>query len=604
MTAPAHPPSSGASSPDRGGDGRATQRGPDRGGHDRVTQRGDDGRGRDGVERRDGTDLARRVTYLMLFRLVLISFALGTTVVIAWVGDVDLQTPNTYILLAIIAATYLLTIAYAIALPRVANMTRFATAQIAVDLVIATLLVHVTGGAQSGYTFFFPVAIVGAATVRYQRGAIATAAASAFLFVAVSILGWTGALPSLAGQRLLPSDLSALELARHLGLNLAAFGAIAVLAVNLGGQLARASASLETERAAAADLYTLHEDIVRCLTSGLVTVDTSGTVLTANRAAVDLLELDCDPVGRPLADVAPALAEAVTAADPHAPLRRGEVDIRLPSGRRAVFGVSLSPLVDHQNRPRGRILSFQDLTELRAMEAQVRQAERLATIGTVAASVAHELRNPLASISGSIELLRSDRGSSEDRTKLMEIVTREVDRLDRLIRDLLDYTNPRPRHNVAFALDELVEETLRVFARDPDLGSVPVRLTRTTDEPIAIEADAEKLRQVLWNLLRNAAEAAGATGGRVDLRVGREGDHAVVCVADDGPGMPPEVVAHMFDPFFTTRAGGTGLGLAIVRHIVDEHGGAIDVDSAPGRGTRITVRVPAGPAAAAGPPTV
>ena len=231
------------------------------------------------------TSLRRRITYMMLFRVVLISLVLGATSLLYWLSDEDLTAPNATVIFAIIVATYLLTIVYAVALTRGLNQQRLAYFQLAADLVIASLLIHVTGGAQSAYTFFFPLAVIGGGIVLYREGVLLVALTSALLFVAVSVAGFYQLLPIPDGQRLLPHELEAIQMIRMLGLNLAGIAGVGVLAVNLAGQLERASASLQTERSATANLMSLHEDIVRSLPSGLITVDNDDHVLTINEAA-------------------------------------------------------------------------------------------------------------------------------------------------------------------------------------------------------------------------------------------------------------------------------------------------------------------------------
>jgi len=233
------------------------------------------------------------------------------------------------------------------------------------------------------------------------------------------------------------------------------------------------------------------------------------------------------------------------------------------------------------------------------MEVQMRRGERMAAIGALAAGIAHEIRNPLASMSGSIELLRTSPQVSADDSALMNIVTREIDRLNALITDLLDYANPHPRSMVSFDLALLVRETLEVFGRDPGLGELEVRQeqvqgARDGDEVVMV-GDPSKLRQVLWNLLRNAADAASRGGKHVTVRVSRHDKTAEFRVNDDGPGIPPEHLQRIFDPFFTTKSRGTGLGLATCHGIVTEHNGTIDVKSQPGRGTTFVVRLPVEP---------
>jgi two-component system sensor histidine kinase PilS (NtrC family) len=223
----------------------------------------------------------------------------------------------------------------------------------------------------------------------------------------------------------------------------------------------------------------------------------------------------------------------------------------------------------------------------------MQRAERLATVGQLAAGIAHEIRNPLASISGSIELLRQAPQASDDDRTLMAIVHREVQRLNELIGDLLDYANPRPSQPVEFDLAVLVRETLQVSRADPALAAVEVSVA--ADAALPVHADPSKLRQVVWNLVRNAADAAVTGGGHVRVEVrAAEAGHAAITVEDDGPGIPADRLARIFDPFFTTKPKGTGLGLATCHAVVAEHGGRIDVESEVGKGTKVVVRLPTG----------
>jgi len=541
-------------------------------------------------------DIHRRVVYLMLFRLVLISLVLGMTLVLAVLSDIDLLTPASLALFAIIGGTYLLTIVYAVSLRRGADPIRLADIQVGMDLVITSLLIHFTGGAQSAYTFFFPLSIIGAATVRFRAGAVVVALTSFGLFVAISFLGWWQILPSLAGQRVLPYNLTGVELGRALALNSAAFAGVAVLAYNLGTQVQRTAASLQVERTAAADLIALHDDIVRSLSSGLVTVDERGNILTINAAACDILGIAAPAsVGVPVDKLLPGVSANMRDMAPRASRSREDLTIKRPDGAELMLGLGISPLRNNEDEVIGRILNFQDLTELRVMEAQVRNAERLATIGTLAAGVAHEIRNPLASISGSIELLRQNPDVDDDERTLMSIINREIDRLNRLINDLLDYTNPRPRKLVELDLTTLAAETVHVVQQDRDFDMVTVELV--APDEVKLVADPEKLRQVIWNLVRNASEAVrDGDGTTVSVRVEADDGAARIVVQDDGRGIAAQDVARLFDPFFTTKASGSGLGLATCLSIVHEHGGTITAtshtidDSV--EGTRFDVRLP------------
>ncbi|HRC58688.1 MAG TPA: ATP-binding protein, partial [Kofleriaceae bacterium] len=415
----------------------------------------------------------------------------------------------------------------------------------------------------------------------------------------IAVLSWKG--PSLLpmAAQLRPWEQTANEFARSLGINIGALIGVGALAVLFGDQLQRTAQSLASERRAVADLFTLHRDIVRSLTSGLITTDGAGAVLTVNATAAELLEVDPEAVtGAKIETLLPGISDLL-GSDERSELRR--VDLVLPrQGEPVTLGVSVSPLFDVRDEVIGRVVHFQDLTNLRRMEAHMRRAERLATVGQLAAGIAHEIRNPLASISGSVELLRQALQASEDDRSLMTIVTREIERLNALITDLLDYANPRPMQPSTFDLATLLRETVQIAQQDR--GEVELELH--ADGPLEITGDPSKLRQVIWNLVHNAKDAAREGGRHVTVRAQRSvasPGWLEVAVADDGPGMDPEVQKRIFDPFFTTKRKGTGLGLATCHGIVIDHRGRIDVKSAPGSGTVVLIQLPSSPAQAAAP---
>jgi two-component system, NtrC family, sensor histidine kinase PilS len=537
-----------------------------------------------------GPDMARRIRWLMLLRTLVISIVLGVSYWLSWI-HAGVTTGTSAFLSSVIAATYALTLVWALLLRRGVDPERLIWPQLAGDIAVTTSLVYATGGALSAYTFLFPLSIVGAGAVRFARGAVVVALASVALMTAAALTARYQALPLPMVPYVAPWTQPAHDFARTLALHLASIVAVGALSYVFGDQLRRAAASLASERRVVADLVTLHQDIVRSLTSGLITIDTEGDVLTVNSAAADILGLDpARAVGRDLDDVLPGIRAMLAPLPPRAPLRRADLTIDR-AGSKLALGVSVSPLVDVRDAAVGRVINFQDLTELRRMEDQVQRAERMATVGQLAAGVAHEIRNPLASISGSIELLGQGSQVGDDDRALMAIITREVDRLNNLITELLDYANPRPREVVDFDLAVLVDETVRVFQQDRSFGDLELTL-RPLPERVELSADAAKLRQVTWNLLRNAAEAASAGGRHVEVTLSAGDDGATLEVADDGPGIPAAAVARVFDPFFTTKKRGTGLGLATCHRIVVEHGGSIDLDSEPGRGTRVIVHLP------------
>jgi two-component system sensor histidine kinase PilS (NtrC family) len=531
----------------------------------------------------------RRLTYVMLFRVGVVTLLLVATFVSELAGPADqLGSARTNVLLALIGATYLFSILYSLwlsSIPSGGSLRTLGIAQTAIDLLLTTALLHLTGGNESGFAFMYLITVVSASFV-VERSAVATSLVAVALFGLMMVLRGYGLLPSL--ERVQPIPLK--ELLRTVAVNGVAIVATGFLAGRLAIELKRAGERIETQGTRLANLATLHADVIRCLTSGLVTVDKRGVVITFNAAAAEILALPAErAVGRPIAELMPSLAPLLASVSNDSPLRRSEV----AQGAR-VLGVSISPLVDAAGKSLGRIVSFQDLTELRRMEEEVARSEHLAAVGRLAAGVAHEIRNPLAAISGSIELLGrgGEAPTSDDQKQLMDIVLREVARLDALIRDLLEFARPRPPERQKLDLAANMGELKRVFENDRKLDFGQVELV--AGDAIWVEADPGQLRQVVWNLLRNAAEAA--PGAPITLSVGADRSDgkswAWVAVTDRGPGIPPDQVAHIFEPFFTTKERGTGLGLATVHRIVEAHKGRIDVESPEGGGTRVCVRLP------------
>jgi two-component system sensor histidine kinase PilS (NtrC family) len=526
-------------------------------------------------------DAARtRLTYVMLFRVGLVTLLLASAVV-AEVGAGANEEPSPVVgtLFALIVATYGLTIAFALLLKRVARIERLAWAQIGADVVLTTLLVHLTGAAESAFAFMYILVVVGAAFV-VGRGALVTAAVAVVAYLADGIGFGSGPLRPLI---------------RSLAVNAVAFTATGLLATRLATELLRAGEQIASQGLRLRDLATLHQDVIRGLTSGLVTVARDGRILTLNAAAAEIIGRSAgDAVGRPLVDVMPGLA-ALQATVGDAALKRGEVSQEVVRGDGAresrTLGVSLSPLVDSSGRHVGRIVNFQDLTELRRMEAAMQRAERLAAVGRLAAGIAHEIRNPLAAISGSIELLNASMATdaARENKELMGIVLREVERLNGLITDLLEFARPRALETQRLDVAATMAEMLRVFENDKRLGGAAVEL-RAPEGAVEVDADPGQLRQVVWNLLRNAAEAA--PGQPITVEVRGDERFASLTVRDRGPGIPAEHRARMFEPFFSTKDGGTGLGLATVHRIVEEHKGAVEIESPPGGGAAVTVRLP------------
>jgi two-component system sensor histidine kinase PilS (NtrC family) len=536
-------------------------------------------------------DLRKRLTYLMLFRVGLVTLLLSAVAAAELAApDQETSSPVMTALFTLIAVTYGLTILYALLLVRMRDLHRMAQAQIGIDLLSATLLVHLTGGVESVFVFLFLLVLIGAASVLSMRATVAVTTLAVLFYAGIVV-----------GRRFLPTfgqvstAVSTRELLRSIAVYAVAFAATGLLAARLATQLKRAEVRIASQHTRLRDLATLHADVIRCLTSGLVTLSEEGRVVTFNNAAAEILGLAAETaVGRAVDEVLPALAPLLEKLSAGASLRREEVLHKTRVGIDRILGVTVTPLVDADRHTLGRIVNFTDLTELRRMEDVFTRNERLAAVGRLAAGIAHEIRNPLAAISGSIELLSGSAGADRESTELMGIVLREVTRLNALITELLEFARPRRPDPQRLDVGAALQEMLRVFENDKRLQGARVELSAPS--PVWVDADADQLRQLVWNLLRNAAEAT-PSGEPISVEVALENGAktekwARITVRDRGPGISMENRMRLFEPFFSTKEGGTGLGLATVHRIVEEHKGQIEVDVPQGGGTKFTVRLP------------
>ena len=408
------------------------------------------------------TDLRRRVARLLLLRTLVVSVVLGLSLWLLLRSDSP-QRGAVWLQSSIIALTYLSSIVFGVLLRQGFSPKRVARPMLANDLVLTSVLVSITGAAQSPYTFLYALTIVAAGALSYRRGAVIVTLASLGLMTLVALLAWQRVVDLPQSSPVRPWDQSGPDLVRTLGINFAAMIGVGALSFIFGDQLQKGAETLATTRRAAAELLSLHQDIVRSLSSGLITTSPTGVVLTANHAAAEILRTSPSLlVGRSLETVLPGLGELRRAGDLTVPTADDDL----------ILNVTVSPLRDVKDQVIGRVINFQDLTELRRLEQHARRTERMATVGQLAAGVAHEIRNPMASISGSIELLRANPQASDDDRALMTIVHREIQRLNALIGDLLDYANPRQKQPVDFELASLIEELAQVARGDQNFADV------------------------------------------------------------------------------------------------------------------------------------
>ncbi|WP_242392344.1 two-component system sensor histidine kinase NtrB [Anaeromyxobacter oryzisoli] len=530
--------------------------------------------------RRDG--LHRKLVWLTFFRIVTVTVLLGGTATVTWAADPGLRRAAAP-LYALVGLTYLASLGFALLLRTGRGDGFVAVGQILTDAGVAAAVVALTGRADSVFVFMFSIAIVNASILLFRRGALLGLALSAAGYLVVALEPATAPRAGI--------------LVAHLG----AFAATAALAGYLAEQLRRTGARLEEREGDLAAITALHEAVVHSVSSGIVTLDIGGRITFLNRAAEEITGLRLrDVAGLPVASILPPFAAADGREQPRASIGPAREETRFTNARGDVLRVGFTafPLAGGGGERLGSAVIFQDLTRLREMEDAVRRNERLADVGRLAAGLAHEIRNPLASMSGCVELLRSGDALRPDERRLMDIVLREASRLEALVERFLAYSRPPEPRRVPTDLAAVLREVCEVFARDP--GAANVRVERALAHAPAA-CDPDQLRQVAWNLLLNAAQALGAAGrsGVVRVASGLAGERAWFSVEDDGPGVAPGDREKLFTPFFTTKPNGTGLGLATVHRIVEAHGGRIAVESEPGRGARFVVEVPLAPPPAA-----
>ena len=551
------------------------------------------------------TDPRRRLAQLMAARLLLMLavFAIALLVVGAGKYGAEVAERGLY---GTLTFAFVSTAVCAALLPRVRRTKWLAAAQLVSDLIAVTSILLFTDGARSLFSFLYlPLAVYSAMQFE-RRGAYATALGASACLAGMLALDASG---------VFGSEARALAWEWRFGVWGAHTGALLVVAM-LASTLARenrlASDRLATSASDLRELRGLHERIVESLTSGLITVDARGIVTSCNPEGVRILARGVERVvGSALEGLVPGVTELLARGISGA--RRARLELVVASGEHLHLGVAASVMRAADGAEGGHVVIFQDVTQVVALELALRQRERLAAVGELAAGVAHEVRNPLAAISGCVEILRAanrERSGDLEQERLMSVVLREIERLDALITDFLLFARPAAPKLEAVALTPLFAE-IAEMCRAACPSGVRVQVEVADADPLLVQADAMQLRQVVWNLVRNAVQAVGERGEiRLSARAApnalpQGGDaeprsepasrrNAVeISVADDGQGVEPEALERVFDPFFTTKASGTGLGLATVHRIVTAHGGSIEVQSTIGAGARFCVLLPA-----------
>jgi two-component system sensor histidine kinase PilS (NtrC family) len=543
-------------------------------------------------------DFRHRLTWLVSARVIVGTVLLGSAVLLQW------QAPNTFPaepFFFLIALTFGLTVLYALTLSYATRHRWLVALQLGTDAATVSAFVFLTGGISSFFALLYALPIIGASMLLSRSGGLFLALLSTVLYggqVLLQYLGADGYLSSawIGPTALLPSP----RFAQYtVATDAFAFFAVAFLSGSLAESVRRADKSLEMASSAIADLKALNQHVIDSLTSGLATTDREGRLMSFNKAAEAITGHSAQSVvGRSVSEVLqlPASFTSVLQRDlDGARSYRVEVTYRSAQGEARELGLGVGPLFTPDGRA-GFLVSFQDVTDVRRLEIEGRRRQRLAAVGEMAAGIAHEIRNPLASVVGSIQILRSELTLGQEQAQLMDIVVRESERLNETIRSFLAYARPQPRAVSHVNVGRMIRDTAVLLRNSTDVREDHRIDTELPPDDLWYEADENQLRQIVWNLATNGLRAM-PQGGQLKLEARLQttniGRQLVLEVSDQGVGIPAEDLDGIFHPFHGGFAKGSGLGLAIVHRIVSDHEGQIHVKSEVGKGTTVRVMLPA-----------
>jgi len=482
--------------------------------------------------------------------------------------------------ISVIALWYTISVFYVLLLPLWREQSTQARLQVVTDLVFANAVIYLTGGIDTSFNFLNPLIIIMASILLSRTWAFLSALLSFILFGAILELSYFDVIRSYSTTRADPRSMQLV-----IFVNLIAYLAVAYLASKMAARLRQVHVELQDKSGALENLQALHKNVIDSMSGGLITTDLEGRITMLNPAGGRLLETSAAAVfGKPVAQF---FLDRLPAIGPN--FVRTEVRCLTPTGLEKTFGITASELTVPERGLTGYVYSFADLTEIRRLEREVRMRDRLAAIGRMAGGIAHEIRNPLTSIAGSVQVLAGISELNTDQKALVDIVLRESDRLNAIITDFLLYAREKNYKMAVIDLVPLLDDTLTALGRSPSLA--PVEIVRNfTVESAWTLADRDRIKQV-FVILTSQAVKAMPDGGQLTVSLTPAADYWYIRIADTGLGLTPQQVEKVFEPFQPELNGGTGLGLAIVYQTLQAHDARITVHSAIGEGIEFSIEL-------------
>ncbi|MBN1849950.1 MAG: PAS domain-containing protein [Deltaproteobacteria bacterium] len=548
-------------------------------------------------------ELSSSLQKLMFLRVLFVSILLGASIVIqvretkTYFGDI--QTFH-YLL---IATLYFLTFIYVILLKIVKDLTQLAYVQLLTDTLFTTAIIYSTGGIESIFSFLYILTILNASMILYRKGGMIIASSGSILYGLLLDLHFYGLIHPIGSPIGQYIEYQRSYIFFSIVVNIAAFYCVAFLSSYLSEQIRKGRVELEAKKEDIIKLEALNEWIIRSITSGLITLDDQNRIILFNPAAEKFFDSPANKmIGKNVVETIPFLKDYIGdhAGALHQDLPRFiDITYQGQGDDSRFIRLSLSPLLLPDGNRKGQILIFQDMTEIKKIEEEMRRVEGLALIGELAAGIAHEIRNPMASISGSIQMLNENPGMDDVNGRLMDIVLREINRLNHLVNDFLLFARPKSTNFHIFELNQVIMDSLELF-KNSGKWNQNMKVKTHFDDVIKMESDPEQIKQVLWNIFINAVDEM-PDGGILDIHIKEmemaDASHpkqkgVKIVLRDTGKGFNEETLSHLFTPFYTTKTGGAGLGLAIVKRIVEGLKGKVTGENHPDGGAVITVLLP------------